>query len=150
LERFGVTSIATTFRLVRTKMAPMLAGFGISKAEKTPSLSSCEPPRRRLASPIVRMVRRALQELRRSRILKLSLAIALGFSLWDAAAGVGNLIAALVGGGFEFRGWATWHVGGHALAFDQLFRAFIELAVVGVVALVVMRRDRTTRQPYQP
>jgi len=47
-EIFGVTSIATMFRLVKTVMPPRFAGLGISKAEKTHALSPCEQPPRRL------------------------------------------------------------------------------------------------------
>jgi hypothetical protein len=90
-----------------------------------------------------------LQRLRDSRVFTLALAVALGFSLWDVASGISTLVAGLAGNRYEIFNWATWHIGGHTFTFEQFFRGLIEVTVIGALAFVVMRRERTPT-PIQP
>jgi len=80
----------------------------------------------------------------------LALAVALGFSLWRVVAGVSDLVSTLLidnGDAAYLKASQplTWEVGQRVLTLGNLFRGLIELAVVGLIALIVLRRSRTLR-----
>ena len=82
--------------------------------------------------------------LRETTLTTVALAIALGWSLYQVASGLGGLIAGALpnseGDPFGTRiGW-TW--GGHAFEFQGLLQGLIELAVILALILVVQRRSR--------
>lgn len=92
-------------------------------------------------------VRRDLERLlRETRLTALAFAIALGWSLYQAASGLAYLVTnALqsVDTGEPFGlGPLTWKLGDHVFAFAPLIQGLIELALVLSVVLVVRRRLR--------
>jgi hypothetical protein len=102
-------------------------------------------------------VREALDRLLKDLTLTtVALAIALGWSLYQFAAGVSELVATLfIDYGDDLdRNLApylplTWQVGHRVLTFDRLLRGSIELAVVLGVAAYVRHRGDATRNRRQ-
>jgi hypothetical protein len=77
----------------------------------------------------------------------LAFAIALGWSLFQVASGLGYLITTALrtandSFGVVVLGGLAWNVGGHILVFDQLVQGLIEFGVVLAVFLVVPRSSR--------
>jgi hypothetical protein len=78
----------------------------------------------------------------------LAFAIALGWSLFQVASGLGSLITTAVhgydngGDSFGVVGALVWKVGDHFVVFDQLVQGLIEFGVVLVVFLFVARSSR--------
>jgi hypothetical protein len=91
-------------------------------------------------------VRRDLERLlRETTLTALAFAIALGWSLYQAASGFAYLITSAldsVDTGETYLGPLTWKVGNHVFAFAQLIQGLIELALVLAVILFVRRRFR--------
>jgi hypothetical protein len=82
-------------------------------------------------------------------LVTLAFAIALGWSLYQLAHGVSQLVSSFLvdypPGAFSaarFSEPLTWNVGGRLLTFGPLLRGAIDLAVVLIVALVVYGRHR--------
>ena len=98
---------------------------------------------KRAGWPIVRAVRRFLQRLRGSRLVPLAIAVAFGFALWDLGQGVAYFLLGFVTETeYTFGRALTWNVGGRLIDLSTLARALIELAVVGLAAWVLLRRDK--------
>lgn len=92
---------------------------------------------------------RVLQDLERllreTTLTTVAFAIALGWSLYQVASGLGSLIVLALpnsdgGGPYGLSiGW-TWR--GHVFEFQSLLQGLIEFAVILAVILVVQRRSR--------
>lgn len=101
-------------------------------------------------------MREALDRLLRDLTLTtLALAIALGWALYQFAAGISDLVATLLveypdtgGGSLDLP--LTWQIGGRVLTFHQLLRGSIDLVVVLAVAAFVYHRRATARNSAKP
>jgi hypothetical protein len=76
-----------------------------------------------------------------------ALAVALGFTLWRIAAGIGHTIATLLNDEALAYDALTWDIGGRVLTLGELLRGLIEFTVVGLVALLILRRERMSPTP---
>jgi hypothetical protein len=83
--------------------------------------------------------------LRETTLTTVAFAIALGWSLYQVASGLGGLIVAALpnsDGDNPFGTRIGWTWGGHVFEFQGLLQGLIEFAVVLAVVLVVQRRSR--------
>lgn len=84
--------------------------------------------------------------MRDTTLTTLAFAIALGWTLYQVAAGVATLITVALDSYDEpFNNpyaMLTWVWGNHVFTFQPLLQGLIEFAVVLVVVLVVQRRSR--------
>jgi hypothetical protein len=87
------------------------------------------------------------QLIRDVTLVTLALAIAVGWSLFQVASGIADLVSTLL---IDFPSEAevfaenlsqplTWELGGRVLTFGSLFRGTIELAVALLVTYLVLR-----------
>jgi hypothetical protein len=83
--------------------------------------------------------------LRETTLTTVAFAIALGWSLYQVASGLGYLIVAALqnsDGANPFQTGIGWTWGDHVFDFQPLLQGLIEFAVVLAVVLVVQRRSR--------
>ena len=83
--------------------------------------------------------------LRETTLTTVAFAIALGWSLYQVASGLGYLIVLALpnsGGANPFGTRIGWSWGGHIFEFQGLLQGLIEFAVILAVILVVQRRSR--------
>jgi large-conductance mechanosensitive channel len=100
-----------------------------------------------------RSVRRDVERLMRDATLTaLAFAIALGWSLYQVASGVGIFVTTLLqrfetSSGMEaipyFSGGLAWRKGNRVFAFGPVLQGFIEFAVVLAVFILVQRMKRS-------
>jgi hypothetical protein len=83
--------------------------------------------------------------LRETTLTTVAFAIALGWSLYQVASGLGGLVVVALpnsDGANPFGTSIGWTWGGHVFEFQGLLQGLIEFAVILAVALVVQRRSR--------
>jgi len=83
--------------------------------------------------------------LRETTLTTVAFAIALGWSLYQVASGLGGLIVVALAnsdGANPFGTRIGWTWGGHVFEFQGLLQGLIEFAVILAVVLVVQRRSR--------
>jgi hypothetical protein len=78
--------------------------------------------------------------MRRSRLTRITLAVAFGLALWEFADGVGTLVVGILGDSEFSYARIRWEVGGHAIELDRLVTGIISLLFVALVAAVLLRR----------
>jgi large-conductance mechanosensitive channel len=86
--------------------------------------------------------------LAQASIVTLALGVAIGWSLFQVARGVADVVQGLLTknpGGLQFAAYqnsqpATWIVGGRVLTFTTLISGIVELAIMLLVAALIARR----------
>jgi hypothetical protein len=90
--------------------------------------------------------------LNQTSLVTLALAIAIGWSLFQVAKGVADLVSGLLTeypGGTDYLAYvnrqpATWIVGGRVLTLTTLIEGAVELAMVLLVTVLIVRRTSAT------
>jgi hypothetical protein len=91
--------------------------------------------------------------LAQTTLVTLALAIAVGWSLFQVAKGVADLVTGVLSSYPDATGFgvvarsqpATWVVGDRVLTFTTLIEGLVELAVVLLVAVLIATRERRGR-----
>jgi hypothetical protein len=91
--------------------------------------------------------------LAQTSLVTLALAIAIGWSLFQVAKGVADLVNGLLTeypNGSQLIGYvnsqpATWIVRGRVLTFTTLIEGIVELTIVLIAAALIVRRRQTNR-----
>ena len=88
--------------------------------------------------------------LSQTSLVMLALAIAIGWSLFQVAKGVADLVSGLLTQypqgaiGYVNRQPATWIVGGRVLTFTTLIEGVVELTIVLLLTALIVRRTSLT------
>jgi hypothetical protein len=80
--------------------------------------------------------------MRRSRVTRITLAVAFGLALWQFAVGLGWIVMGFLGDKDRAYARVQWRVGGHVIELDQLIGGVVALLVVSLVAAVLLRGEQ--------
>lgn len=79
--------------------------------------------------------------MRRSRVTRVTLAVAFGLAVWQFTVGLGWIVVGFLGDRKNAFARVQWRVGGHVIELDQLIAGGVSLLVVALVAAVLLGGD---------
>jgi hypothetical protein len=85
--------------------------------------------------------------MRRSRVTRITLAVAFGLALWQFAIGLGWVVMGFLGDKDRAYARVQWRLGGHVIELDQLIGGVVALLVVSLVAAVLLRSEQGPTEP---
>jgi hypothetical protein len=79
--------------------------------------------------------------MRRSRLTRITLAVAFGLALWQFTVGLAWIVMGFLGDRKNAFARVEWHVGAHVIELDQLIAGVVSLLVVSLLAAVLLRGE---------